>query len=139
MFKRIVVAVDGSEHSNRALTYAEMLARQFGSTIWLVHAFPQTSDFLGYDEYEKVVARRQMAGRAILDDARQRLDDGRLDIHEELLEEPAAEAILTVAETRRASLIIMGTRGLGTLQGLLLGSVSHKVVQHSKCPVMLIR
>jgi nucleotide-binding universal stress UspA family protein len=139
MFERIVVPVDGSEHSQRALTYAKALAGRFESTLWLVHAFPQTSDLLGYEEYEKLVARRQSAGQAVLDKARTQLADISLDVREELLEEPAAEAILDVAEARQADLIIMGTRGLGTLQGMLLGSVSHKIMHHASCPVLLIR
>lgn len=139
MFKRIVVPVDGSEHSRHTLTYVMALAECFQSTVWLVHAFPQTSDLLGYEEYEKLIARRESEGQSILDQAREQLGEGSLDVHQELLEGPAAEAILGVAETRQADLIVMGTRGLGTLQGLLLGSVSHKVMHHASCPVMLIR
>ncbi len=139
MFKRIVVPIDGSEHSYRALANAKELARCFGATLWLVHAFPQTSDLLGYNEYEKLVAQRESTGQTVLDEAHQKLGESGLDVRNELLEEPAAEAILNVANVREADLIVMGTRGLGTLQGLLLGSVSHKVIQHAKCPVMVIR
>lgn len=138
MFKQIIVPVDGSEHSQRALTYATAIADKFGATLWLVHAFPQTNDLLGYNEYEKLIARRESAGQKILDQARKQVGDG-LDVREELLEEPAAEAIIRVAHTREADLIIMGTRGLGSLQGLLMGSVSHKLLNHAPCPVMLIR
>lgn len=139
MFERIVVPVDGSDHSYRALDFAEELAQCFGSILWLVHAFPSTSDLLGYDEYEKLVAQRESAGRDVLTEAHKKLAETDLDVRIELLEEPAAEAILSVAETRQADLIIMGTRGMGTLQGLLVGSVSHKVMQHAKCPVMVVR
>jgi len=139
MLKRIVVPVDGSEHGRRALAYARAIGEKFGSTIWIVHAFPQTTDLLGYDEYEKLIARRQSEGQKILDEARQLLNLPAQDVRIELLEEPAAEAILNVAQTRQADLIVMGTRGLGTLQGLLMGSVSHKVLNHAGCPVMLIR
>jgi nucleotide-binding universal stress UspA family protein len=139
MFKRIIAAVDGSEHSYRALQYAKGLAERFGADLYLVHVFPQTSDLLGYDEYEKLVARRASAGQEILQEARQKLGETSVAVHEELLEGPEAEAILAVAETRQVDLIVMGTRGLSTLQGLLLGSVSHKVIRHAKCPVMLCR
>lgn len=139
MFKRIIVAIDGSENSYRALEYARNLAECFESSVWLVHAFPHTSDLLGYDEYEKLVARRQSVGQAILDEAHRRLGETKLTVHEELIEGPATEAILTVAETHQVDLIIMGTRGLSLLQGLLLGSVSSKVAYHATCPVMLIR
>jgi nucleotide-binding universal stress UspA family protein len=138
-FGHIIVAVDGSEHSDRALHYAKTLAEGFGSIVRLVHAFPHTSDLFGYEEYEKLVARRELAGQAVLDRGRQQLGETSADVHEELLEGPPAEAILRVAEARRADLIIMGTRGLGGLRGVLLGSVSHKVIQSASCPVLVVR
>ena len=138
MFKRIIVAVDGSEHSDRALKYTQGLAECFGAAVWLVHAFPHTSDLLGYDEYEQLVSRREGAGQEILDEARQKLGETNFEVHEELLEGPAAEAILSVAKTRQADLIVMGTRGLSSLGGLLFGSVSNKVSHYASCPVMLI-
>lgn len=139
MFEHIVVAVDGSEHSHRALEHAKALAEGFGSSLILVHAFHHTSDLLGFDEYEKLVARRELAGQAVLDQARGKLGATALDVQEELLEGPPAEAILSVAQTSHADLIIMGTRGLGALKGLVLGSVSHKVVQLAHCPVLMVR
>lgn len=139
MFKNIIIAVDGSDHSHQALAYAQNLAERFEATLWLVHAFPHTSDLLGYNEYDNLVARRKSAGQAILDEARQRFGEVKVVVHEELMEGPAAEAILAVAETRQADLIVMGTRGLTSLKGLVLGSVSNKVIHHASCPVMLVR
>ena len=139
MFALIVVAVDGSEHSNRALGVARQMAECFGSEIWLVHAYQHVSDLHGYNEYEKLVAKRKGAGQAILNDARQVIGETSVEVSEELLEEPAAEAILSVAKTRQADLIVMGTRGRSTLAGLLFGSTSSKVAQYADCPVMLIR
>ncbi len=139
MFKKIIVAVDGSDHSYRALDYVKKLAECSQAIIYLVHVFPHTSDLLGYDEYEKLIARREGAGQKILNEARQRLGDITSEVYEELLEGPEAEAIINVAETRQAGLIIMGTRGLSSLTGLLMGSVSHKVIRHAHCPVMVVR
>jgi nucleotide-binding universal stress UspA family protein len=61
------------------------------------------------------------------------------EIHTEILEGPPAEAILDVANTRECDLIVMGSRGLGRLTGLLIGSQSQKVVQHAPCPVLIVR
>ena len=139
MFKEIIVAIDGSDHSHKAMDYAKGLAKQYGATLRLVHAFPHTSDLLGYDNYEQLVARRENVGQTILDQAREKLGEASFPIKEELLEEPAAEAILAVAKTRHADLIVMGTRGRSSLEGLLLGSVSQKVIHHAACPVMVVR
>jgi nucleotide-binding universal stress UspA family protein len=139
MFKRVLVAVDGSEHSHRALKYAKGLAECFGAELYLVHIFPKTSDLLGYEEYEKLVSRRASAGEKILQTARNLLGEDGPTIHEELLEGPEAEAIMAVAETHQVDIIVMGTRGLSDLEGLLLGSVSHKVIRFAHCPVMVVR
>lgn len=139
MFQHILLAVDGSKHSDLAADYAAGLAAAFHSTVHLVHAYPQTSDLLGYDDFEKLVSRRKSAGQRILDKAGQRLTEHGLTLQEDLLEGPEAEAILAAATSQNADLIIMGTRGLGTIEGMLFGSVSRKVSQHADCPVMLIR
>lgn len=138
MFNRIIVAIDGSEHSNRALSCARELAERFEATLWLVHAYPQTSDLRSYDQFEKLVARRKREGQSILDQARKILGESNGEINEELLEGPEAEAILSVAEIQNIDLILMGTRGLGSFEGMLVGSVSQKVTYRSFCPVMLV-
>ena len=107
--------------------------------MWLVHAFPHTSDLRGHESFDRLISERTRAGQVVLDEARETLGDTTLEVHEELLEGPAAEGLLKVAEARNADLIVMGTRGLGTLRGLLLGSVSSRVVQHAHCPVMVTR
>ena len=139
MFNRIIVAIDGSEHSNRAVSCARELAERFGASIWLVHAYPQTSDLRSYEQFGKLIAQRKRAGQSILDKARKILGEINCEIHEELLEGPEAEAILSVAEIQKVGLILIGTRGLGSLEGILLGSVSRKVTHHASCPVMLVR
>jgi nucleotide-binding universal stress UspA family protein len=74
---------------------------------------------------------RKRAGQSILDEARKFLDELNCEINEELPEGPEAEAILSVAEIQKIGLILMGTRGLGSLEGMLLGSVSREVTHHS--------
>jgi len=139
MFKRILLAVDGSKHSDLAVDYAVALAAAFQATLHVVHAYPQTSDLLGYEDFERLVSRRKSAGQKILDTVRERLESRGAAFQEDLLEGPEAEAILAAATAQKVELIVMGTRGLGTIEGMLFGSVSRKVSQHAECPVMLIR
>jgi len=137
MFQNIVLAYDGSEHSNKALTCAQSIAERFEATLWLVHIFPHTTDLLGYGDFEKFFAKRKSAGQTVLDTARKKLGITTFIVNEELHEGSEAESILKVAESRKADLIVMGRRGLGTLKGYLVGSVSRKVIHHASCPVMV--
>jgi len=139
MYKNIMVAVDGSEYSLRALNHAEALAVKFGAVLWLVHIFPHTSDLLGYEDFEKLFARRKSAGQVILDAARRQLGKVSVKVCEELEEGPDAESIISIAAKRQADLIVMGTRGLGAIKGLMLGSVSRKVIHTADCAVMVVR
>ena len=138
MFKNIVLAVDGSEYSHRAVAYGKSLAERYEANLWLVHVFSHTSDLLGYQDFEKLYAKRKSAGQAILDDAQKVLGSTTIKVHADLLEGSEAEAILTEAENYQADLIVMGTRGFGAVKGLLVGSVSRKVIHLSKCPVMVV-
>lgn len=138
MFKNILLAFDGSECSSKALVYAGSLAEQYGAALWLVHVFPQTSDILGYEDFEKLYAKRKSAGQAVVDEALQKLDQTKLKVQTELLEGPEADSILKAAENLQADLIVMGTRGLGAVKELLLGSVSRKVLHLASCPVMVV-
>ena len=138
MFKNIVLAVDGSEYSLRALEYARSLAAKYTASLWLVHVFSHTSDLLGYQDFEKLYAKRKSAGQTILDSALVKLSDADFEVHAELAEGSDAEAILTLAEKHEANLIVMGTRGFGAVKGLLVGSVSRKVIHLAKCPVMVV-
>jgi nucleotide-binding universal stress UspA family protein len=139
MFKRIVLAVDGSPNSMQAVDHACGLAECFGAKLIMVHAYPHTSDLRDAEHYDSLLGRRKSAGQEILNDARRRIGDRSVDLEEDLLEGPAADAILNVAQTRKADLIILGTRGKGTLEGLLFGSVSTKVAHYAACTVMVVR
>jgi nucleotide-binding universal stress UspA family protein len=138
MFKNIIVAVDGSEYSIKALQYAKSICERFEAMLWLVHIFPHTSDLLGYEDYEKFFSKRKANGQNILDDARQKLGPTTLKVREVLEEGPEAESILKIAKNYKADLIVMGTRGLGTLKGILIGSVSRKVIHLASGPVMVV-
>jgi len=139
MFQCIVLGLDGSENSLRALEAARSLADSFHGKLIMVHAYPRTSDVRRFEGYERLVSQRKNAGQEILDDARKQLGQVAFHVEEDLLEDPPAEAILSVAETRKADLIVLGTRGMGSVKGLLVGSVSNKVAHQGPCTVMIVR
>ena len=139
MFQSIVFATDDSEHSRKAQRYARELAKQHGATLYVVNVYPNISDLLGYKEYDMLASRRIFLSQELLDKIIQELAEDGVKAEREVLEGPTAEAILRVADVRNAELIILGARGRGSLKGLLLGSVTHKVIQHARCPVLVVR
>ena len=139
MYASIIVALDGSEQSMIALEHAREIAAAFGSKLILVHAFPHTYDLRDSAHYNKLVAMRTIDGQAIIDSAKKKLEGTSLEVDEELLEGPSADAIISSATIRKADLVILGSRGMGSLKGLVFGSVSNKVSHYAPCPVMVVR
>ena len=139
MFELIIVALDGSDHSLKALDYARELAEKHDSKLILLHAYRSTSDMRGAEGFNQMIAKRKAAGEEIIKDARNRLGQVAFKIEEDLLEGPAADAIISAVDARSADLVVMGTRGMGALKGLLFGNVSTKVTQHASCPVLVVR
>jgi len=139
MFKLIIVALDGSTYSLKALDYACQLAEKYDSKLLLLHAFQRTSDLRGSEGFNQLVGERKEMGEEILKDALKRLGQTAFEMEEDLLEGPAADAIISVVESRNADLVVMGTRGMGSLKGLIFGSVSTKVTHYASCSVLVVR
>lgn len=137
MFRKILVAVDGSVYSRRAIETAVDMAQHYQSEICLLHAFPHVSDFLGTPFYESSVESRTLHGMALLESARTQIGD-RAPVTTQLLEGSPADAVLRVAEVEGYDLIVIGSRGHSQVMGLLLGSVSTSVAQRAACPVLIV-
>jgi nucleotide-binding universal stress UspA family protein len=139
MFKNILVAVDGSEHALKAARIAGDLARQMQAELRVVTAYEPVPTYLGQPNLQHALDERFAQANLVLEEAIQQIGEIQGELKTDVLEGPAAEAILAVVEARGNDLVIMGTRGLGRLKGLLLGSQSQKVLAHASCPVLLVR
>jgi nucleotide-binding universal stress UspA family protein len=137
MFRKILVAVDSSQQSNAALAIAVDLAQRYQASLSLLHAFAHVSDLLGSPQYRHLLEARSVLGQQVLDSARRQVGDA-VPVDTQLIEGPAAPAILRVAVEDRCDMIVMGSRGQGQLAGLLLGSVSSAVAQQAECPVLIV-
>ncbi len=139
MFRNILIAYDGSEHSQRAAVLAGDLGRQqTNAELWLVCVVEPTPRELGSPFIDQLIVERTQLGESMMAEAKHLIGEG-LTVHEELLFGTPAESIIDVAETRNCDLIVMGTRGLGALTGLLLGSQIQKVISLAKCPVLAVK
>ena len=140
MFDVILLAVDGSEHGQHAAGVAGELARAVKARdLLVVVAYESIPGYLGEPWLSQAISARTLEAEQILQKAEQTIGSVPAKINKEVIEGSIAEAILDVAATRKCDLIVMGSRGLGRLEGAVLGSNSQKVVSHAPCPVLIVR
>ena len=146
MIKKILVPVDGSEHSKKALEFACELAKKFESELHLLHVVqPPISTqtmAVGGSAVTTEVSREDLEeiGRNMIEAAIQITSNHDCTKVETQIEAgPPAQHILDAAKKHDADLIVMGSRGLSDIAGLLLGSVSHKVTHLAECSCVTIR
>ena len=139
---KVVVAVDGSIsslHAVRALI--DLLGSRKDVEIHVVNVQPPVHwfDLLPDDKQKIVQQRQQQAGEDICKSANRMLDLADLAHTSHVVVGEPAEAIVRCAGRLGCELILMGTRGMGGVAGLVLGSVATKVVHLSEVPVMLTK
>ena len=136
MFKTIVVAMDGSEGSRRAASLAAGLAKQEGAKLVVAHVAEHSIGKGGGD----LRADQDRLKEEVRSAAEELGGDGvevSVEIRDEMIGGPA-HAIAEVAEEAGADLIVAGTRGHSSVAGLLLGSVTHRLLHIAKCPVLAV-
>ncbi len=142
MFKRIVVAYDGSDHAIKALNTAIELAKAFNSKLDVVEVV-DTAALLGMGFApipSEVIAQVYNKAQNDVEQAKKKAQEaGVKDVTSQVLEGDPATSIIEYASKNGADLIVMGSRGLSTFKRLILGSVSSKVVQESRVPVLVIK
>jgi nucleotide-binding universal stress UspA family protein len=140
MFEKILLAVDGSNHALHAAHVAADLARAMRSKEFcIVVAYDSIPPYLGEPNMQYSIDAQIEEAQSFLQAAVKAVGDVPAKIHTELIEGSSADAIINVAVTRASDVIVMGSRGLGALAGLLLGNTSQKVVSHAPCPVLIVR
>jgi len=141
---KILVPVDGSPPSLRALDFANEMALKHPDTslvllhVWNIHAL----DLLGVteamdDNWLKEAGER--GSDKALTDAVDTCEAAKVPYKAETRSGHVGETIVKVAEEEDAQYIVMGTRGLGGVEGLLMGSVATQVNHLAKIPVTLIK
>jgi nucleotide-binding universal stress UspA family protein len=141
MTKTILAATDGSDHAECAVEVAAAIADIYDAKLILVHVFPDVVKSHLPEHLEKLVEFERLdigealnsIGQCALDRAQQKArNQGVKDIETKLATGRPAKEILLIAERLNVDFIAMGSRGRGDLEGLLMGSVSHKVSHLAK-------
>jgi nucleotide-binding universal stress UspA family protein len=149
----IVVGVDGSEESQRALHWAAEMAGRLGSSLRVVYAFDVRSTWRDYplsDEMSSqqataLIERVRREGAQAREHAEQMLasmlaDAGVAGVETQMVvlnDHDPAEAL--VEQAMDAEMLVVGSRGRGGFKGLVMGSVSQQCLHHATCPVVVLR
>lgn len=147
MSKKILCAIDGSEHSLRAATEACEMAQQSGGSLTFIVV---TKPFKISTEAKRYLERENLLGEAtyivapmtekVLDEAKRCARKAKIDNVKTVIREgQAARKIVEYAKLEKCDVIVLGSRGRGDVESFLLGSVAHKVSSLAPCTVVLVR
>lgn len=140
-FSKIIVAVDGSQHSMNAADYAILIATKHGSELILLHVLPVDSSVAGLLSSPSIDQMKKEA-QVSFDRVKQKAEEISKDIRlrAELISSlSVVGGIVDFAEKEKIDLIIVGTRGRSGFKKLLLGSVASGVVNYAHCPVLTVK
>lgn len=138
---RILVPVDGSETSFKALDFAVSLARQLSARLDVITVLDMGSlDFYDgiYLTPEQVQRREEHIRQSVLDKARTRIPEDLTDVGLEVLTGPVVKTVLDHIDETAASLLVIGRTGKGALRAALGGSTTHALVHRCEIPVTVV-
>ncbi len=147
MFQSILVPVDGSAHAEKALEVAAQLATP-PARLYLINVQQPPNDIgllvggsgmpVSEEVIQKLVKEREDDARKILDKAYAAVTLDGLQVEEMIAKGRPAEAIVAEAEALQVEAIVMGSRGMSDLKGMVIGSVSHRVGHTAHCTVITV-
>lgn len=141
---KVLLAVDGSDHSFDAVRAVECLSPAHPLTVLYVLnlprlAYPTLGPNLDKELSMTVEEAMKEEGESLTNRAASLLPPHHGTTEKRMVEGKPAETILAVADEIHADMIVMGARGVGQLQEHVIGSVSHRVMTHASCPVFVVK
>lgn len=142
MYQRILVPVDGSETSNKALVAALQLARESGGRVRIVHALDELAYLTGYEFSADLLKVAREYATKVLADAMEMAKAAGVPADSRLMETPGGRLGELVADEARgweADLVVVGTHGRHGMSRVLLGSGAEQVLRLAPVPVLAVR
>ena len=139
LFEKILVPLDGSEHSTRALEKAVQIAKQIGGKVTLVHVYLVSQSAITPMQVSRYVQAIRKQGEIVLAEGEKRANAEGVQVEKLLVMGHAVEEILKTAKKGNFNLVVIGARGMSKIKELLMGSVSDGVTKHAPCPVLVVR
>jgi nucleotide-binding universal stress UspA family protein len=136
MIQSILLATDGSPTAGRAADLAASLALRYSAALTILHACGPTA---GNSRQRAATQVEAEAQQLVAELALRFHDMGIAVVDTEVVEGPAVNVILGLADTRRPDVIVVGARGQSNWPGQFLGSVSMAVTQRAECPVFIVK
>jgi len=134
----VLLPVDGTPRSMRTAESAVFMARSFDARLILIYVRPKVPDFIGKAYHHEALQKLMENAERILHPYRDYLRSTETRFEELILEGDPSSVIVGAAKEHKVDLIVMGTRGLTDLAGVVIGSVSHKVLHAAPCMVLLV-
>ncbi len=138
MYKKILLATDGSEHSIRSTQHAVNFAKMSDGTVdvvYVVDSRTSKADVLHKLDKYQVKKEREAKIAPIVE----LLEESEVSYQTSFLHGEPGPTIVEYANDHHFDCIIVGSRGLNKLQTMILGSVSHKIAKRVKCPVLIVK
>jgi nucleotide-binding universal stress UspA family protein len=155
LFENLLVPLDGSEHSLRALDLAMQIAKESKGKLTLIHVYsvsvrpvilpepaaltPSSVSIVTAEEISKVAEANRVAGEHILTDGKHKAAAENVPVETMLREGQIVQEIVRASKEGKFDLIVIGARGMSKIRELLSGSVTDGVIRHSSCPVLVVK
>lgn len=155
LFESVLVPLDGSEHSLRALDLAIQIAKEYKGKLTLIHVYsvsvrpvilpepatlaPSSVSMVTAEEISKVAEANRVAGERVLTDGEHRATAEQIPVETMLREGQTVQEIVKASKEGKFDLIVIGARGMSKIRELLSGSVTDGVIRHSSCPVLVVK
>ncbi len=137
--KRILVAIDGSPHSDAVVAKSIEYSRLLHGEIVLVYCHLKFPSVLAQQNRDREISNIINHAERLVKPYLAQIREADIHVEERLMEEPAGTMISEIARIEKCDLIIMGSRGLTNLASLIVGSVTNRVLQTAPCAVLVVR
>lgn len=139
IYKKLLVPVDGSNNSDLACRHAISLAMDGGCEIVLLNCYPELAVTIGGETRDEIISVLEDEAKQIIAPTMAFCEESGVKCKPLVRCGGPGRTIVQVAEAEGCDLIVMGSRGLSDFSGMVLGSVSHRVLRHATMPVLIVR
>lgn len=138
-YKKILVPLDGSPHAALACRHALAIAQSGKCEVVLLHCYGELPATIGGEARDEIISLSEAEGLALMTPCRKLCEEGGVRCQTLVRAGGPGRVIVLTAEAEGCDLIVMGSRGLSDFSGMVMGSVSHRVLRHSTVPVLIVR